>query len=118
MYNFFMKIKGIVFILFIISILFGSYIFFSPFTYISKINTIYAKNYSHEKISLIKEGFTEEQVISILGEPLDKYTDDSIHFLYSKPRSSLSDTIGWESIRVTFDKIHTVVGVGSDIFFN
>lgn len=113
-----MKTYKIGAILLIIFMIFLSYIFLGSPSIISRINTEYTKNYNLEKLSSIKNGTTEQQVIAILGEPLDKYTDDSFHFLYSKPRNTLSDITGWESVRITFDKNHHVIGIGSDIFFN
>jgi hypothetical protein len=36
-------------------------------------STVYAKDYSHEKFLSIKPGMTEQEVIQILGTPLDRF---------------------------------------------
>ncbi len=89
-----------------------------PPSFVSRANTEYTKNFSTEKFNTVKIGMTEEQVLAILGEPMNRYTDESIHLSYSKTKNSLSDFTGWESIRIVLNKEHVVVGVASNIFFN
>jgi hypothetical protein len=53
------------------------------------IDTVFADNFSWEKFDKVKEGMTQEQVKSILGEPLDRSNyginnPDGICWRYSK----------------------------------
>ncbi len=72
--------------------------------FVSRANTEYTKNFSTEKFSMVKIRMTEEQVLAILGEPMNRYTDDNIHLSYSKTKNDFSDFTGWESIRVELNK--------------
>ena len=106
-------------VIFIVLLFFFFLIFFlKPPSFISRANTEYTKTFSTEKFNIVKVGMTEEQVLAILGEPMNRYTDDSIHLSYSKTKNSLSDFTGWESIRVELNNEHIVIGVASNIFFN
>lgn len=111
-----MRKVGVIFI----SLLFFFFLIFflGPPSFVSRANTEYTKNFSTEKFNTIKIGMTEEQVLAILGEPMNRYTDESIQLSYSKTKNSLSDFTGWESIRINLSKELIVIGVASNIFFN
>lgn len=113
-----MKKLGIIFIalLFFFLLIF----FLRVPDFVSRANTEYTKSFSTEKFNTVKIGMTEEQVLAILGEPMNRYTVDSTHLTlsYSKTKNSLSDLTGWNSIRVVLNNEYIVVGVASNIFFN
>ena len=107
-------------VIFIVLLLFFLVLFKRPPSFVSRANTEYTRNFSTEKFNTIKMGMTEEQVLAILGEPMNRYTIDNTHLTlsYSKTKNSLSDLTGWESIRVVLNSENIVVGVASNIFFN
>lgn len=113
-----MKKSGVIFIALLF--FFFLVLFKGPPSFVSRANTEYTRNFSIEKFNTIKIGMTEEQVLAILGEPMNRYTIDNTHLTmsYSKTKNSLSDLTGWESIRVVLNSENIVVGVASNIFFN
>jgi outer membrane protein assembly factor BamE (lipoprotein component of BamABCDE complex) len=86
--------------------------------FISRANTTYIEGFSYSQLDRIKIGMSEQEVIVLLGKPYSKTDDNDASLYYSKPKSKLSDFLGWESITVWFDKNRKVTGIGKNIFFN
>ncbi len=87
-----------------------------PPSFISRADTTYAAKDSDSKLFLIKQNMDQNQVEEIMGKPL--YLGANQCWYYSKPKTSWSDWLGWESIRVCFDSDNRVTNTGINIFYD
>ena len=79
--------------------------------------TIWAENFSEEKFKKVKVGMTMEQVVSLLGQPLNssERCENGCSWSYTKQDSGSSD---YDQRRIFFDKNRLVIEVRKTFFID
>jgi len=94
--------------------------YYGAFSLTADYNSIYTKDFSKNKLSLIKVGMSKQQVKSIMGEP---FTEDGC-FRYSKAKQGINTIppfagdIWWHDVVVCYDFEGTVMSAAINTFYN